>query len=213
MVEQVATRPLRQRSGVANADNILFARRAGSVCAWWTALIARLQNSPRCVMVHEASGIDSFDQAAHERHAGDDPGGRIRRLSAMETAAPWRASRAIHRQRASRCFCSIPNTARATGVHLQRAGYLAHEQHGEADPGVLLVSDLGFNPYTSLLFTTETLAAKEPDLVRRMVTASVRGWQDYLADPGADEPQDPRTESGGRSRMQLCVWPPARSLR
>ncbi len=59
--------------------------------------------------------------------------------------------------------------------------YLARQRG--AKPRVLMVSDLGFNPYTSLLFTTEKTIATQPELVRKMVTASVRGWQDYLADP------------------------------
>jgi NitT/TauT family transport system substrate-binding protein len=51
------------------------------------------------------------------------------------------------------------------------------------DPRVLLVSDLGFNPYTSLLFTSDALVAERPDLVQKMVTASIRGWQEYLESP------------------------------
>jgi NitT/TauT family transport system substrate-binding protein len=59
--------------------------------------------------------------------------------------------------------------------------YLAGQKGG--DPHVLMLSDLGFNPYTSLLITTDAEIHDQPDIVRRMVAASVRGWQDYLSDP------------------------------
>ncbi len=53
------------------------------------------------------------------------------------------------------------------------------------DPHVLMVSELGFNPYTSLLFTSDRLVADNPELIEKMVAASVRGWQKYLAAPEA----------------------------
>ena len=59
--------------------------------------------------------------------------------------------------------------------------FVARQKGG--DPHVLMLSDLGFNPYTSLLVTTAGLIREQPDLVRRMVAASVRGWADYLDDP------------------------------
>ena len=57
MLEQVAAG--RATFGIANADNILFAR-AGQMPV--VALLAPLQSSPRCIMVHKATGIDTFDK-------------------------------------------------------------------------------------------------------------------------------------------------------
>jgi NitT/TauT family transport system substrate-binding protein len=59
--------------------------------------------------------------------------------------------------------------------------FVAREQG--SDPRVLMVSDIGFNPYASVLVTTEKVISDQPDLVRRMVTSSVLGWTQYLADP------------------------------
>jgi NitT/TauT family transport system substrate-binding protein len=43
-----------------------------------------------------------------------------------------------------------------------------------------MVSDLGFNPYASVLITRRELVEKEPKRVREAVVASQRGWQIYL---------------------------------
>ena len=45
------------------------------------------------------------------------------------------------------------------------------------------VSRNGFNPYASVLVTTETVIDQRPDLVKAVVAASVKGWEQYLADP------------------------------
>ncbi|MFY0532655.1 ABC transporter substrate-binding protein [Nannocystis pusilla] len=49
----------------------------------------------------------------------------------------------------------------------------------------MLVADLGFNPYASVLVTSESLLASRPELVARVVAATLRGWEQYLRDPSA----------------------------
>jgi NitT/TauT family transport system substrate-binding protein len=49
----------------------------------------------------------------------------------------------------------------------------------------LMVSDLGFDPYSSVLVTTGDVVRDQPELVRKMVAASVRGWRSYLGKPQA----------------------------
>ena len=46
-----------------------------------------------------------------------------------------------------------------------------------------MVSDIGFNPYTSVLITRAEVIEKQPELVRRMVEASRLGWRKYLDEP------------------------------
>jgi NitT/TauT family transport system substrate-binding protein len=48
---------------------------------------------------------------------------------------------------------------------------------------VLLVSDAGFNPYR-VMYTTKDFARQHPDIVAKFVRASVKGWKEYLNDPG-----------------------------
>jgi len=63
-------------------------------------------------------------------------------------------------------------------------GYLGSEpylieQHG-IDPVILLLADAGFHNYAALLQTSRRLAETKPDVVRRFVAASMKGWADYL---------------------------------
>lgn len=44
---------------IGNADQVLLARQQGADVV---AVFAAMQNSPRCIMVHEKSGIESLDQ-------------------------------------------------------------------------------------------------------------------------------------------------------
>jgi NitT/TauT family transport system substrate-binding protein len=47
----------------------------------------------------------------------------------------------------------------------------------------LMVSDLGWNPYSSVLVTRGDLIRNSPDKVRRFVEATRKGWQNYVTDP------------------------------
>jgi NitT/TauT family transport system substrate-binding protein len=87
--------------------------------------------------------------------------------------------------------------------------YVARSQGG--DPHVLMVSDLGFDPYTSVLIAHADLIRRDPRVVRRMVTAAVRGWQAYLEDPGPanehisrlNEDMDPTVLAYGTEQLRL----------
>ena len=58
------------------------------------------------------------------------------------------------------------------------------EQQG-IKPVVMLLADAGYDSYSALIETSRKLAERNPDLVRRFVAASIKGWDDYLqGDPG-----------------------------
>lgn len=63
-------------------------------------------------------------------------------------------------------------------------GYLGSEpyliEQKGIDPVVLLLADAGFHAYASMILTSRRLTRTKPDVVRRFVAASVRGWADYL---------------------------------
>ena len=46
-----------------------------------------------------------------------------------------------------------------------------------------MVSEIGFNPYASLLTTTRQTCNQDSELVAKVVHASIRGWKHYLSDP------------------------------
>jgi NitT/TauT family transport system substrate-binding protein len=47
-------------------------------------------------------------------------------------------------------------------------------------PGIFLLSDYGYNSYSTLIETRQDLIEKKPDLVQRFVDASMVGWYNYL---------------------------------
>ncbi|MGZ3770543.1 MAG: ABC transporter substrate-binding protein [Bdellovibrio sp.] len=46
-----------------------------------------------------------------------------------------------------------------------------------------MVSDEGFNPYVVVVATTDKLLKKQPDLVKKFISATREGWAAYLASP------------------------------
>src|SRR5271157_915323 len=47
-------------------------------------------------------------------------------------------------------------------------------------PGIFLLSDYGYNSYSTLIETRRDVIDKKPDLVQRFVDASIVGWYNYL---------------------------------
>jgi NitT/TauT family transport system substrate-binding protein len=171
VVQQVARRAA--TFGVVNADNVLFGRAQQAPIV---ALMASLQNSPRCLIVHESSGITRFDQLKDMTIAMSSSNAYshfLRRMLPLEGVqiVPYPGNVAQ--------FLLNKNYAQQGYVFSEP--FVARKEGG--DPRVLMVSDLGFNPYTSLLFAHEALPKDEPELVRKMVAASIRGWQRYLDSP------------------------------
>jgi len=160
---------------VSDADNVVKARSAGLPIV---ALMAPLQNSPRCIMVHEASGITSLEQLTNVELAISDS--RPFALW-MKKKLPLTNVKMVPFNGLVGEFLLKPDFAQQGYVFSEP--FVAKEKGG--DPRVLLVSDIGFNPYASVLITTEKVIQEQPELVRSVVTASVKGWQEYLAAPVA----------------------------
>ncbi len=163
----------RIRFAISNADLVVLSRARGAKIV---AVAAPLQQSPRCIMVHESSGIESLQQLTDVELA----------ISDTRPFALW-----MKKQLPLTNVTMVPY-AGLVGEFLEKKNFaqqgyvfsepfVAREKGG--DPKVLMLSDIGFNPYASLLVTTEDTILEQPDLVRQMVAASVRGWRSYLDDP------------------------------
>ncbi|HUB94766.1 MAG TPA: ABC transporter substrate-binding protein [Stellaceae bacterium] len=67
---------------------------------------------------------------------------------------------------------------------LSQQGYLTVEPFLLAaqgiKPTIFLLSDYGYNPYTNLLVTSKKMVAEKPDLVQRVVDATIKGWYGFL---------------------------------
>lgn len=168
---QVATG--RVEFGVADADRIVQNRAQGALVR---AVLASFQESPRCIVVHAASGFESIADirdvtlamsnappfSAFVRKHAPLPG--VRQVPYPGSVAPFLADPAFAMQG---YVFSEPVVIR------QRGG----------DPRVLMVSELGWNPYATCLVASDRLIEEDPDLVAAMVRASRRGWIGYLRDP------------------------------
>ena len=171
IIQNVATK--RVMFGIANADQVLVGRNEQADVV---ALLAPLQMSPRCIMVHKKSGIRRLEDLKDMTLAA---GSGKAYLEYLKTQVTLENVKLVPYAGSSALFLKDENFA--------QQGYVFSEpfvarQKG-ADPHVLMVSEIGFNPYTSLLVTHGEMVTGQEALVAKVVRASRRGWQDYLANP------------------------------
>lgn len=192
--------------GVENADKLLVwrAQQADAV-----AVMSPLQNSPRCIMVHKSSGITKLQDLATKRPLtlgmnSDNPFAKyLQKKVDLSDVQIVKYSNVLP-------FIENPNY----GLQAYSFSEPFMAQEKGADPQCLMLSDLGFNTYTSLLITRREMIDKNQELVSRMTRASVRGWKRYLAEPEATNKyiheQNPEMslkilEFGAAALKPLCV--------
>jgi NitT/TauT family transport system substrate-binding protein len=160
---------------IANADQVLLAR---AQQADVIAIFAAMQNSPRCIMVHESSGITSLKELANMTLALGDGKAFAEYLKSQ---IPLTGVRIVSYSGTIAKFMIDDNFA--------QQGYVFSEPiMAEAiggDPRALMVSETGFNPYSSVVVTRREIWEQNPDLVRKFVRATRAGWQAYLESPNA----------------------------
>ncbi len=158
---------------VGNADQVLTGRNQEAEV---TALFAPIQMSPRCIMVHASSGIERLEELQNMTVALS--AGRAFALY-MQKKLSLEGVRVVGYPGSMSVFLNDNNFAQQGYVFSEP--FIAEQQGG--DPHVLMVSELGFNPYASLLITRSDTVAAKPELVAAMVRASKQGWQTYLESP------------------------------
>ncbi len=161
--------------GISNADRIALGRAQNAAIV---ALMAPLQHSPRCIIVHQESGIESLDQLQNITLAMSD---------APAFSHFLRHHLKLNNVQIVRYTGSIAHFLRDKKFAQQ--GYVFSEpivaRREGAKPKVLMVSTLGFDPYSSVLITQEDLINIQPELVKKFVRASIKGWSDYLSKDSA----------------------------
>jgi NitT/TauT family transport system substrate-binding protein len=158
--------------GISNADGLILARAKDAAVV---ALMAPLQTSPRAIMVHAASGINDFADLKNMTIAmNPQPFATF-----LQQHAALEGVTVVGYQGSVAAFLSDPNFAQQAYVFSEP--FVAEQQGG--DPKSLLVAKLGFNPYTSVLFTSESYLQEHEPIVAKMVAASVRGWRHYIEQP------------------------------
>jgi len=196
---------------VSNADLVVLGRSKGVPLV---AVAAPLQQSPRCILVHASSDIRTLEQLQNVQLA----------ISDSRPFALW-----MKKKLPLTNVTMVPYSGQVGEFVLNpqfaQQGYVFSEPYVVREAGAearaLMLSDIGFNPYGSLLVTTEDTIREQPDLVKAMVQASVRGWQSYLQDPVAtnqqihsenEEMSLGSLEFGAQAMLPLCEPPAGQPL-
>lgn len=158
---------------IGNADDVLLFRQQEAPVV---AVMAPMQNTPRCILVRQDSDINNFsDLKGHLLQANK---GRAF-LDFLQAQGLLDGVQVVPYNGNVSQLVSDRSTA------IQAYSFsepLMASQQGVATRSMML-SDIGFNPYASCLIVTESLIDANPELVSKMVQASCEGWRRYLADP------------------------------
>jgi NitT/TauT family transport system substrate-binding protein len=162
--------------GTTSADEVITARARGVDVL---AVYAVYQTSPRALMSHTARGDKSLQDLFSKGTVAMEPGtpyaAFLKKKFGFDKVkvVPYDGGVArfvADKDFAQQCFVtSEPIAARRLG----------------SDPAVFLVSDAGFNPYATVVFTRGALWKEQPARVREFVAAAREGWRVYLDDASA----------------------------
>ena len=161
--------------GVVNADRVVLGRAEGADVV---ALAAAIQTSPRCLMVHEESGIKKFEDLRDIKIAmnpNDAFSTYLQKKYPLENVqvVPYTGNVAT--------FLTDPKFAQQ-GYNISEP-FAARAQG--AKPAVLMLADAGYNPHTSLIGAKGEYVKANGDVAKRFVEASLKGWKKYLESPDA----------------------------
>ena len=162
---------------VANAEDVVFYRSEGADVV---TVMTASQHHPRCLLMRTDSGVRSFA----------DLGAKGMTLQVQQGQA------FLEYMRSQGLLTGVKEVPFSGGVALTvgdprmaQQGYVYSEPLLARQQGVeittLMLSDIGFDPYSSVLVTSGKTVRERPELVRRMVAAAIEGWRRYLADPAA----------------------------
>jgi NitT/TauT family transport system substrate-binding protein len=166
----------RVQFGVANADDVLVARNQDLDLV---GLMAPIQDGPRCILTRKDSGIDSFEKLKNVKL----------QIDSTRPYVPFLKSKGLIQEGVEVVpyFGSVAQVVADKGVACQ--GYNFSEPFMARKEGVevneLMLSSIGYNPYASLLVTTEKFVKSKPEICEKMVKASIEGWKKYLENPEA----------------------------
>jgi len=140
------------------------------------AVAATMQHDPQAIMIHADSPIQTFKDL--EGHT-----------IAAQTGATWLKyvikRYNLHNVRQIPSTLSIANFL-ADPNYVQQI-FVTSEPFFARQAGAkvrtILISSSGYDPYR-VQFTTHAFASQHSDIVARFVRASIRGWKQYLSDPG-----------------------------
>lgn len=164
--------------GVTSADQILVARSKGVPVV---ALAVLYRKSPFVLFSLKASGID-----APAKFAGRKIGLKVGGNEELVYRAVMKKA-GVPTQGLTELPVKFDMTPLLTGQIDVWPGYVINEVLAAREKGfdvnVIWPSDFGIDLYADTLFTTEKVLREQPDLVRRFVAATLKGWKDAVEQP------------------------------
>ena len=161
--------------GIVSADEVVLARAQENDVV---ALFAVYQNCPQGIMVHTQRGLQSIGEVTKSGTLAVQKGMPYVRL--LERKFPFDKVKVVPSpggdigpfladiEMAQQCFItSEPLTAKRQGASVR----------------VFPVTDLGYNPYATVLITSGSRLKDDEDNVTKMVQAVREGWRTYLNNP------------------------------
>jgi NitT/TauT family transport system substrate-binding protein len=158
----------RAEFGLGDADEILLARAQGVPIV---GLYATHQSTPRIIVYHEENPASSFEDFEGRTIYG--PAGRswwayVKDQEQIETQ---------EREYSIPAFLEDDNALIQAYYGDLETVYAAEAP--DADLGALPVAPTGWDPYSSVLFTSERFMDENPEVVAGFVRALHRGWEFY----------------------------------
>lgn len=160
---------------IVSAEEIIVAQERGSKIV---ALFATYQTNPQAIMTHQKRGFKTLkDVFASE--------GAVAMQSGLSYAQFLMKKYPKPKARIVPYLGGITNFAKDPKYSQQcfsTSEPLLAEKSG-LKVKTFLVSEEGFNPYTTVLATSAATLAKDPKLVKAMVDAVRAGWREYMQYP------------------------------
>jgi NitT/TauT family transport system substrate-binding protein len=161
---------------IVSADEIIRARAMGNLVV---ALFTVYQTNPQGIMTRASRGFKTLaDIFTH-------PG-----ILAMERGLPY--SDFLQKKYGFGNLKIVPSPFGDLSLYRSEENYamqcfvtsepLAAKKTG-IEPQTFLIAESGYNPYTTVLATSESYLKSNPQIVKSMIDAVREGWQAYLADP------------------------------
>jgi NitT/TauT family transport system substrate-binding protein len=167
-----------EQFGVTGADQILIARSKGVPVV---AVAVVYRENPFVLFALKKSGITKASQFAG-KNIGLKIGGSEELIYRAVLKSAGVDKGALHEVPVKFDLSPL-----LTGQVDVWPGYLINEVLAAEEKGfevaVVRPADYGVAMYADTLFTTERVLKEKPDVVKRFVAATVRGWADAVADP------------------------------
>ncbi len=159
--------------GLGSTDQILEAVSNGLPVV---AVGATMQHDPQAIMVHKDSPVHDFPSLEGKSVAAQPGATWFKFIVSKYHLKDVRETPATH---SIANFLADPN-------YIQQI-FVTSEPYFVKKAGVefrtMLISSAGYDPYR-VYFTRKDNIEQHPDVVAKFVRASIKGWKEYLRDPG-----------------------------